>query len=51
MQDLFSGQQGYRGLKRRLYQNLNRSLREILVSFLSTDIRSRRALSKRQTVD
>jgi len=35
MRDLFSGQQNYLGLKRRLFQNLNTSLYEICRSFLS----------------
>lgn len=34
MQDLFAGSQGYIGLKQRLYQNLNVSIREILASLL-----------------
>jgi hypothetical protein len=41
MQDLFSGQQGYLGLKRRLYRNVNRSLREILLSFFQSGGRGR----------
>jgi flavin-dependent dehydrogenase len=51
MQDLFSGQQGYLGLKRRLYQNLNRSLREIFISFLPSYLQATKALPKRGTLD
>jgi flavin-dependent dehydrogenase len=36
MQDLFSGEQAYSGLKRRLIGNLNRSLAEIALSFIGT---------------
>jgi len=41
MQDLFSGEQRYLGLKRRLYRNVNRSLREILLSFFENGERGR----------
>jgi flavin-dependent dehydrogenase len=41
MQDLFSGQQRYLGLKRRLYRNLNGSLGEILLGFFQAGGRSR----------
>jgi geranylgeranyl reductase family protein len=35
MEDLFAGRQGYLGLKKRLYQNLNRTLGEVAISFLA----------------
>jgi geranylgeranyl reductase family protein len=51
MQDLFSGQQSYRGLKSRLYQNLSRSLCEIFVSFLSNGLRGPKEISMRSPAD
>jgi hypothetical protein len=35
MEDLFAGRQGYLGLKKRLYQNLNRTLGEVAISFFA----------------
>jgi hypothetical protein len=38
MQDLFAGRQSYLGLKRRLFQNLNRTLVEIALDLVSSGI-------------
>jgi geranylgeranyl reductase family protein len=42
MQDLFAGTQPYLELKSRLLRNLNTTLRELLMSFLSRKLQSRR---------